>query len=274
MAGSDVAVHPTAFVHPKAMLDSGVWVGPGCVIGENVVVHKNTRFDSHVAVVGWAEIGPDCHFFSFTSIGTEPQDVDYKGDETRVRIGARNIFREFVSVNRGTVKGGGLTQIGDDNYIMAYCHIAHDCRVGNQTTMINGATLGGHVTVEDHVMISAFSAFHQFSRVGRFAFVGGYSVITQDVLPFSKVAGQRPVHIFGLNTIGLRRKGFTKERIAALKGMFKIFFFSDLNTAQAIERIQAEYPAGEDRDEIVRFVQTTKRGIIKKAAEAWDLESE
>lgn len=274
MSANDVYIHPFASVHPDAKLDAGVWIGPHCAIGENVTVHKNTRFDADIYVGGWTEIGTDCHFSPFCSVGTEPQDIGYKGDETWVKIGDRNIFREFATIHRGTVKGGGLTRIGHDNYFMAYSHIAHDCRVGDHTIFLHGATLGGHVIVEDQATVGALSGVHQFCRVGRFAFIGGGSMITQDVLPFCRVAGQRPVHVLGLNAIGLRRNGFTKDRIAALKGMFKLFFFSDLNTAQAVERIQAQFPPGEERDELIRFIQTSKRGVVKKTTEQWDPELE
>jgi UDP-N-acetylglucosamine acyltransferase len=272
MSGNEVYIHSAAVVHPKAQLDTGVWIGPNCVLGEKVTVHKNTRFDSSVYVGGLTEIGADCHFSPFSSIGTEPQDISYKGDETRVKIGDRNIFREFITIHRGTTKGGGLTLIGSDNYFMAYSHVAHDCQVSSQTTFLHGATLGGHAMVEDWATVGALSGVHQFCRVGRYAFIGGGSMITQDVLPFSRVAGQRPIYVYGLNVIGLRRNGFSKDRIAALKGMFKLLFFSDLNTAQALEKIQAQFPPGEDRDEIIRFVLASKRGIVKKTTDQWEAE--
>lgn len=274
MSKNDIFVHSTATVHPKAQLDSGVWIGPSSFIGEKVIIHKNTRLDAHVFIDGLTEIGEDCHFSPFSVIGTEPQDVTYKGENTRVKIGDRNIFREFITVHRGTIKGRGKTVVGNDNYFMAYSHIAHDCIVGNETTFTNGATLGGHVTVDSFVYISAFSSLHQFCRVGKHAFIGGYSVITQDVLPFCLVAGSRPVLLYGLNIIGLRRRGFSNERIKALKEMFKLFFYSDLNTTQAVEKIKEQFSQSEDKDEILDFIQSSQRGIIKKTAEKWDEESE
>ncbi len=272
MSGNEVFIHPTATVHPKARLDKGVWIGPYSFIGEKVTIHKNTRIDAHIHIAGLTEIGEGCNFSPFTSIGTEPQDLTYKGEETRVQIGNRNIFREAITVHRGTVKGRGKTFIGNDNYFMAYSHIAHDCYIGHETIFINGATLGGHVTVEDYTTIGAFCGIHQFCRVGRYAFVGAYSVITQDVLPFCKVAGMRPVLLFGLNVIGLRRRGFSRERIQTLKKIFKIFFYSDLNTTQALEKIREEIPPGEDRDGIIDFIRSSQRGIVKKKAEKWDIE--
>ncbi len=272
MGASEVSVHPSSAVHPKAELEPGVWIGPSCVIGEHVIVHKNTRLDSHVVIDGWTEVGADCHFSPFTTVGSEPQDVGYRNEETRVKIGDRNFFREYITVHRGTVKGGGVTEIGDDNYFMAYAHIGHDCRVASHTVFTNAATLGGHVIVEDDAYLSAFCGVHQFCRIGKHAFIGGFSVITQDVLPFCRVAGMRPIHIYGLNIIGLRRKGYSHERIAALKEMFKLIFYSDLNTTQALAEIQTRFPAGDDRDEIIRFIQSSKRGIIKKTTDQWELE--
>jgi len=270
MSKNEIFVHSTAIVHPKARLDAGVWIGPYSFIGEKVAIHKNTRIDAHVFIDGLTEVGKSCQFSPFSSIGTEPQDITYKGEDTLVKIGDRNIFREFITVNRGTIKGGGQTVIGNDNYFMAYSHIGHDCFVGNETYFINTASLGGHVTVEDYTTVGAFSGIHQFCRVGKHAFIGGFSVITQDVLPFCRVAGIRPILIYGLNAIGLRRRGFSNERIKVLKEIFKIFFHSGLNTTQAVERIKEKFPPGEDRDEIINFIQSSKRGIIKKADEKWD----
>lgn len=269
----EIFIHPSATVHPKAQLDTGVWIGPYSFIGEKVILHKKTKIDSHVSIDGLTEIGESCRFSPFSSIGTEPQDLTYKGEETRVKIGDRNIFREMVSINRGTIKGRKQTVIGNDNYFMAYSHVGHDCIVGNETVFINAATLGGHVTVDDYATMGAFSGVHQFCRVGKYAFIGGFTVATQDVLPFCRVAGMRPTHLYGLNSIGLRRKGFSRERIGNLKEMFKIFFYSELNTTQALKKIEEQLPPSEDRDEIINFVKSSKRGIIKKGSEKWDVES-
>ena len=269
----EIFIHPSATVHPEAQLDTGVWIGPYSFIGAKVILHKKTKIDSHVSIDGLTEIGESCRFFPFSSIGTEPQDLTYKGEETRVKIGDRNIFREMVSINRGTIKGRKQTVIGNDNYFMAYSHVGHDCIVGNETVFINAATLGGHVTVDDYATMGAFSGVHQFCRVGKYAFIGGFTVATQDVLPFCRVAGMRPTHLYGLNSIGLRRKGFSRERIGNLKEMFKIFFYSELNTTQALKKIEEQFPPNEDRDEIINFVKSSKRGIIKKGSEKWDVES-
>jgi len=272
MRENEVFIHPAAEVHARAKLDVGVRVGPYAFISQDVTVGRNTRILANVFIDGQTEIGADCFFSPFSSIGTEPQDFTYKGEKTLVRIGDRNIFREFITVNRGTVKGKGQTLIGNDNYFMAYSHIAHDCLVGNEITFINGASLSGHVTVDDYTTVGAFTGVHQFCRIGKYAFIGGYSAITQDVLPFSRVAGIRPILLFGVNIIGLRRRGFSNERIKVLKEMFKIIFYSDLNTSQAVEKIKEQFSPSEDEDAIINFIQSSQRGIIKKTAEKWDIE--
>jgi len=272
MRENDISVHSTATVHPKARLDAGVRIGPYSFIGEKVSIHKNTKIEANAFIDGLTEIGENCHFSPYSSIGTEPQDITYKGEDTLVKIGDRNIFREFMTVNRGTVKGGGQTVVGNDNYFMAYSHIGHDCFVGNENIFINAASLGGHVTVQDFTTVGAYSGIHQFCRIGKHAFIGGLAGVAQDVFPFSRVAGSRPCLLLGLNAIGLRRRGFSKERIKVIKDIFKIFFYSDLNTAQAKDKIKNKIPPGEDRDEIINFIQSSQRGIIKKAAEKWDVE--
>jgi UDP-N-acetylglucosamine acyltransferase len=239
------------------------------VITEHVSLGKNTRLDAHVYVTGQTSVGEDCRFFPYSAVGTEPQDVGYRQEETRVEIGDRNLFREFMTVNRGSAKDVGITRIGDDNYFMAYSHIAHDCQVGSGVVFMNGVTLAGHCLVDDRAQISAFTGLHQFCRIGKYAYIGGYSVITQDVLPFCKVAGGRPPLVYGANAIGLRRLGFSRDRIKAIKGMFRLIFFSDLNTAQAVERIEQEFPSGEDREELLGFIRSSQRGIVKKSSDEW-----
>jgi UDP-N-acetylglucosamine acyltransferase len=270
MSEGEVSVHPTASVHPKAQLDSKVRIGPYVVIGENVTILENTVIDAHVCILGKTEVGKSCRFSPFSSIGTEPQDLSYKGEETCVRIGNDNVFREFLTVHRGTVQGRGETVIGSGNYFMAYSHVAHDCVVGDKTVFLHGATLGGHVVVDDFCTVGALSGTHQFCRIGKHSFLGGNTVITQDVLPFSRVAGARPTLFYGLNAIGLRRQGFARERIQALKEMFKIIFYSNVNTTQAMEKIEKQFSPGEDRDEILRFIRESKRGIVKKPSEKWN----
>ena len=270
MSDGEVSVHPTASIHPKAQLGINIRIGPYSAIGENVTIHEGTEIDAHVCIFGNTEVGENCRFSPFSSIGTEPQDLSYKGEETCVKIGNNNIFREFMTVHRGTVRGRKETVIGSDNYFMAYSHIAHDCIVGDKIVFLHGATLGGHVDVDDFSTVGALSGVHQFCRIGKYAFIGGNTVITQDVLPFCRVAGARPTLFYGLNAIGLRRQGFSRERIKALKDMFRIIFHSDLNTTQAIEKVEKEFSTGEDRDEILRIVQGSKRGIVKKPSEKWN----
>jgi UDP-N-acetylglucosamine acyltransferase len=273
MSAPEADIHPTATVHPQARLDSGVSIGPYCLVGPGVTLHKNVRLDSHIVLEGRVEVGADCRFSPHSVIGTEPQDIFYKGEETGVEIGPENIFREFVTIHRGTPKGGGLTRIGARNYFMAFAHAGHDCQIGSDVILTHGVTLGGHVHVGDFVNIGGLSGVHQFCRIGRYAFIGGTSTITQDVVPFSRVAGSRPARFFGLNLVGLRRRGFARERLQILKEIFNLLFYSQLNTSQAAERIKAEFPASDDREELLQFIGSSKRGIVKKVSDKWDLES-
>lgn len=274
MPPSEVVIHPSAVVRPGARLDEGVFVGPGCVIGKDVTILKGTRLEAHVVVGGRTSIGADNRFSPFVVVGTEPQDVGYGEEDTELTIGDGNVFREFVTVHRGTVKGGGRTVLGNANYFMNYAHIGHDSRIGNECVFINNATLAGHVTIDDFVMLSGFSGVHQFCRIGRYAFLGGDTIVTQDVVPFSRVVGSRPARLYGLNVVGLRRRGWSAERRNALKALFKILFYSGLSTSQAVERIRSQFPPSEDRDLILDFIATSKRGILKKTADAWEDESD
>jgi len=274
MSKNEIFIHPSAVVHPQAKIGNGVRIGHFSFVGEKVSVAKNTRIGAHVYIEGQTQIGEDNHIYPFCTIGTYPQDLSYKGEETSVLIGDRNTIREYVSIHRGTVNGKKKTEVGSDNYFMAYAHIAHDCRVGNETIFINGATLGGHVQVDDHAQVGSLSGVHQFCHIGMHAFVGGGTIITQDVLPFCKVAGARPTLLFGLNSIGLRRKGYSRERIRVLKDMFKLIFYSKLNTNQALNRIKKEFAQSEDRDLILDFVKSSKRGIVKKLEEQWEKDLE
>ena len=274
MHDGDAFIHPSASVHDSVQLDAGVKIGPFSVIGEGVSIGKNTRIDANVYIEGNTVIGEGNSFSSYSSIGTAPQDVSYEGEETRLVIGDRNVFREFITINRGSAKDTGITSIEDDNYLMAYSHVGHDCQIGSHTIFTNGATLGGHVTVQDFVYLSALTGIHQFCRIGKFALVGGGSIVTQDILPFCRVAGSRPMRHYGVNAIGLRRSGYARERINRIKDIFKIFFHSDMNTTQAVERIKADCPPDEDREIILDFITASKRGIVKKAGEKWETHEE
>jgi UDP-N-acetylglucosamine acyltransferase len=255
-------VDPTAQVHPAARIGAATRIGPYCTIGPEVVIGARCHIGASVAISGWTEIGDGTQIFPMASIGLAPQDLKYKGERTRLVVGKRNTFREFVTINRGTHGGGGETRIGDDNLFMAYVHVAHDCHIGNSTIFGNGATLGGHVTVEDFATISAYSGVHQFCRVGRHAYIGGYSVVTKDALPFGKSVGNR-ARIYGLNTIGLARRGFTQDTISQLKRAYRYLLQSKLNTSRALEKIEQD--PGLTSPEVkylVEFIRSSPRGVI------------
>jgi len=256
-------IHPTAIVDPAAGIDPSADIGPFCVIGKEVVIGARTRLMSHVYVEGPASIGDENLFYPFTTIGVASQDLKYKGERSETRIGHRNKIRENVTIHRGTQGGGLVTSAGDDNLIMAYAHIAHDARIGSHCILGNAVTLAGHVTIEDWAIIEAFSGVHQYCRIGRHSFTGGYSVITQDVLPFSQTVTPRHSKVFGENKVGLQRRGFKPETVAALHKSFRLLTSETLNTTQAIERIQAEIPPCAEVDELIEFIRTAQRGFIK-----------
>ncbi len=255
-------VDPAAQVHPAARIGAGTTIGPYCTIGPEVVIGARCRIGASVAISGLTEIGDDTQIFPMASIGLAPQDLKYKGERTRLTIGKRNTFREFVTINRGTQGGGGHTSIGDDNLFMAYVHVAHDCHIGNATIFGNGATLGGHVTVSDFAIVNAYSGVHQFCRVGRHSYIGGYSVVTKDALPFAKSVGNR-ARIYGLNTIGLARRGFTLDTINQLKRAFRYLLTSKLNTSRALEKIEQDPSlTSPEVKYLVEFIRSSPRGVI------------
>ena len=261
-----VEIDPTALVHAGARIGEGTTIGPHVTVGPHVRIGANCKVGASAIVEGWTEIGDDTDIFPLASIGLIPQDLKFRGEETRLIIGQRNIFREFVTIHRGTRGGGGVTTIGDRNVFMAYVHVAHDCHVGNDTIFGNLATLGGHVTVEDCANISAGSAVHQFCRVGRHAFVGGYSVVTKDALPFAKTVGNR-ARIYGLNTIGLMRRGFAPDVIGKLKRSFRYLLQSKLNTTSALQQIERDRSlACAEVQYLVDFIRTSQRGVILRRA--------
>jgi UDP-N-acetylglucosamine acyltransferase len=256
-------VDPTARVSPSAVLGPGVKVGPYAVVGPGVRIGARTVLASHVVIDGDTEIGAENRLYPFCSVGLAPQDKKYHGEHTRLVIGDRNVIREFVTIHPGTAGGGSLTRIGSDNLFMAYAHVAHDCLVGNHTIFANGATLAGHVEVADWVTIGAYSGVHQFCRVGTHAFVGGYTVATKDVLPYSKTVGNRAC-IYGVNTIGLTRRGFAAETIAAIRRAFRVLVQSRLNTSEAVARLEAEGSPHAEVRGLVEFIRTARRGVILK----------
>jgi UDP-N-acetylglucosamine acyltransferase len=256
-------IHSTAIIDPKAKIHPSCKIGPYCLIGAGVELGKGCHLVSHVVMEGPTKIGVDNGFFPFSSIGLAPQDLTYAGEPTRLEIGDHNEIREFVTINRGTVKGGSLTRIGDSNLIMAYTHVAHDCQIGSHIIMANGATLGGHVVVEDWANVGALCPVHHFVRIGTHSIVGGGSTVTRDVLPFSKTSAERGTHAYGLNAIGLERRGFSKERIKKLHHAYRVLLASKLNTSQALEKMKVEADRGEDVDLLIRFIESSERGVIK-----------
>ncbi|HEY1401580.1 MAG TPA: acyl-ACP--UDP-N-acetylglucosamine O-acyltransferase [Terriglobales bacterium] len=256
-------IHSTAIVDPKAKIHPSCKIGPYCVIGVGVELGKGCHLVSHVALEGPTKIGVDNGFFPFSSIGLAPQDITYAGEPTRLEIGDHNEIREFVTINRGTVKGGGLTRIGDHNLIMAYTHIAHDCQIGSHIIMANAATLGGHVIVEDWANVGALCPIHHFVRIGTHSIIGGGTTVTRDVLPFSKTSAERGTHAYGLNALGLERRGFSKDRIKKLHHAYRLLLASKLNTSQAVAKMKAEADRGEDVDLLIRFIEASERGVIK-----------
>jgi UDP-N-acetylglucosamine acyltransferase len=263
--GADI--DPTAIVDPSAEVGEGTTIGPHAVVGPHVRIGPCCKVGASAVIDGWTEIGEGTEIFPFASIGLVPQDLKFRGEPTKLVIGARNIFREFVTINRGTAGGGGVTRIGDRNVFMAYVHVAHDCHVGNDTIFGPHATLGGHVTVEDFANISAGSAVHQFCRVGRHAFIGGYSVVTKDALPFGKTVGSRPARIFGLNSVGLSRRGFAPDVVVKLKRTFRYLLQSKLNTTGALRQIERDRTlACAEVQYLIEFIRTSQRGVILRRA--------
>ncbi len=256
-------VHPTAIIDPLAKIHPSCKIGPYCVIGPQVQLGEGCHLVSHVTMEGPSKIGADNGFFPFSSIGLAPQDITYAGEPTQLEIGDHNQIREFVTINRGTVKGGGVTRVGNHNLIMAYTHVAHDCVVGDRVILANAATLGGHVTVEDWAVVGAMCPVHQYVRIGAHSYVGGGTTITKDVLPFSKTVAARDTHAYGLNTLGLERRGFSKERIRKIHHAYKVLLASKLNTSQALKMLKAEADGGEDVEMLIRFIESSERGVIK-----------
>lgn len=251
-----------AVVHPGARIGDGSFIGPFCVVGADVVIGENCRLESHVSVPGPVELGPDNIISPMASIGGPPQDLKYHGEATRLIVGRGNRIHEYVTLNRGTVGGGGVTRVGDENLFMAYSHVGHDSQVGNKTIFANSATLAGHVEVGDEATIGAFSGVHQFCRIARHAFVGGYSVITQDALPWVMTVGNR-AKSYGLNVVGLKRQGFSKDKISALKRCYMQLFRSGQRLEEALDQVEADLGHVEEVRYFVEFVRTSKRGVVR-----------
>ena len=255
-------IHSTALVDSRAELADDVEVGPYCYIGPDVVIGPGTVLYSHVVIKGRVVLGRDNQIYPFVTIGFEPQDVKYHGEPTAVEIGDANIIREYVSIHRATSGGAGVTRIGSHNMLMAYAHVAHDCQVGDHVVLTNAASLAGHVVVEDHAVLGAFSGIHQFCRIGKYSFIGAFSAVSQDIAPFVKAVGNR-AKVYGVNTLGLRRAGFSTETINLIKRAIVILFRSRLPLPEAVARIRSELPEHPEIEYLCRFVETSQRGVAQ-----------
>ncbi len=256
-------VHPTAIIDPQANLACSVTVGPYSVIGKDVELGADCEVMSHVVIQGPTRAGRGNRFYPYASIGFDPQDMKYRGEQTRLEIGAENTFREFITVHRGTAEGGGVTRIGSRNLLMAYVHIAHDCQLGDGIIMANGASLAGHVEINDHAVVGAFCGIHQFCRIGAYSFLGSYSAVSKDVLPYSKTSAPRPVEVLGANRIGLERRGLGPEDLDELEKAFRLLCRSKLNTSQALEAIEAHGFQSPHVHALAEFIRTSERGVVK-----------
>jgi UDP-N-acetylglucosamine acyltransferase len=256
-------IHPTAIVDPLARVDGTATVGPYCIIGAEVEIGARTELKAHVYCEGPAWIGEENIFYPYASVGVAPQDLKYHGERAETRIGSRNKIREFVTIHRGTEGGGLRTVIGDDNLLMAYTHVAHDAQLGSHCVLANGVTLAGHVIIGDWAVVGAFTGVHQFCRIGRHAMIGGYSVITQDVMPFATIVTPRESKSFGANATGLQRRGFDPAVIEHLQNALRLLTRGKLNTSQAVEKIREEIPSCAEIEELLAFIQSSERGVIK-----------
>ncbi len=255
-------IHKTAIIDPKAVIDEGVSIGPFCIVGEGVKLKKGARLMSNVIIEGNTEIGEGCLIYPFATIGLPPQDVKYKGEKTGVRIGNNNIIREYASVHRASVGGDGMTTVGDNSFLMAYVHVAHDCKIGNNVVIANSAGLAGHVAVEDYAVIGGIVGVHQFTRIGAYAMVGAFSGIGQDIPPYTMASGPR-AKLFGLNSVGLKRNGFPDSTINELKKAYKILFREKLTLKEALKKVQKDFPDSKEIRYLVEFIEKNKRGVCR-----------
>ena len=255
-------IHPSAIIHERAQLGDNVTVGAFSIIGEHVAVGSNCVIGAHVVLDGWTEISERCEFYTGVVIGSPPQDLKYAGEETRVVIGRRNVFREYVTVNRGTAQGGGVTRMGDDCLMMAYAHVAHDGHVGNHVIMANCVAMSGHVTIEDYAIVGGLSGIHQFVRLGAHCIIGGCSGVSQDVPPYVVASGER-AKVYGLNSVGLKRRNFSEESLKALEKAHRLLFRSKLNLSHAIERVRSDVPMCAEVQHLLEFIEQSERGICR-----------
>ena len=258
-----VRIHPTAIIDPSAQVPESCVIGPFCIVGKDVVMGENCELLSHIVLGGPTRIGNHNRVFPFTTLGLEPQDLKFKGEITSLEIGDNNLIRESVTIHRGTPGGGGVTRVGSNCLIMAYTHIAHDCSIADNVIMANAATLAGHVTVEEYAVVGALCPVHQFVRIGAYSYIGGGTTITQDVLPFSLTSAKREVHAFGMNSVGLQRKGFGKERLRNIHRAYRALLSSKMNVGDSLAKLKAEGDLGEDVERLIKFVEASERGILK-----------
>ena len=255
-------IHQTAIVDPTAQIDENVTIGPFTLVGKNTRIGSGTVIGAHAVIDPYVIIGPDCQIFQYASIGAPPQSLKFQGEETWVKIGRGSIIREFVTIHRGTSFGGGLTELGEENFLMAYTHVAHDCKIGRNVVMANNATLAGHITIGDHATIGGLVAIHQFVRIGDYAFVGGKSAVVKDVPPYVIASGDRAT-LHGLNTVGLKRHGFSQETLLQLKKTYRIVFRIGITLNEAIERVKAEVEQIPEVVSFIEFLQASSRGVTR-----------
>ncbi len=255
-------IHATALVDPKAEVEANVEIGPYSVINGDVFIGAGTRIGPHVVIDPYVTIGPNCQIYQYAAIGAVPQSLKFEGEKTYVKIGQRSIIREFVTIHRGTEFGGGITEIGEDNFLMAYTHVAHDCRIGNHVVLANNATMGGHITIGNYATVGGLVAIHQFARIGEHAFVGGKAAVVKDIPPFMIAAGDR-ARLHGLNIVGLKRAGFSPNALTQLKKTYRLIFRIGLTLNEAIERVQAEVEQIPEVVRLIEFIKASQRGITR-----------
>lgn len=257
-----MSIHPTAIIHPRAKIAGDVEIGAYSVIGEHVSIGRGTKISSHVLIEGWTTIGERNQILSFSSVGTPPQDIGYRNEETELIIGDDNVIRECATIHRATTKEDRKTVIGNSNFLMAYSHVAHDCKLGNHIIMANSVALGGHIVINDYAILGGIVAVHQFVRIGVYAIIGGQSAVSQDIPPYVSAAGNR-AQLYGLNLVGLKRRGFSDEAINTLKKAYKVIFRSGLTQDEAFRKVQDEYSASEEAMHLVEFMRSSKRGVTR-----------
>jgi UDP-N-acetylglucosamine acyltransferase len=256
-------IDPRAVIASTARLGTGVRIGAYAIVGEDVELGEGCVLDHHAMVQGPAKLGRNNRVYPFAAVGGDPQDITFQGERVRLEAGDDNTFREFCTVNRGTVKGGGVTRLGSHNLIMSYAHIGHDGQIGDHTIFVNNASLAGHVTVEDYAQIGPFCQVHQFCRIGRYSYMGANSIISQDVLPYSIVVAPRATKCYGTNKVGLERNGFSPDRIQAIEQAYRFLLRSKLNTSQAVAKMRETLSHSEDVLSLVRFIESAERGLTK-----------